>query len=315
MQADMTRIAIIGAGQVGATTAMRIAESGLADVVMVDIVEGLAAGKALDLMHAAPLVPHNSMVEGSDDFSRIRGAGIVVVTAGLPRMPGMTREELLEKNADIMKSVAGHIRQHCPESIVLVVSNPLDVMTYLCLRLTGFPRERVIGMAGVLDSARFISHVAGALEVKNSKVRTMIIGSHGDSMIPLVEHTSVKGTPIREVLDDSSIHELVERTRNAGAEIVSCLRKGSAFYAPAAAILKMVRCMLEDSDEVLPASVLLEGEYSLSDVCIGVPVRLCSSGLKEIVKLELSDADQRRLEKSAAIVKVSIACLKEKGYF
>ena len=311
----MTKIAIIGAGQVGATAAQRIAESGIADMVMVDIVDGIAAGKALDLMHAAPLIPHNSRIEGSADFSAIRGARIVVVTAGLPRQPGMTREDLLEKNADIMRSVCEHIKKHCPESIVLVVSNPLDVMTYLAWKLTGFPRERVIGMGGVLDTARFTAQLAEVLEIHNSRIKALVIGPHGKGMMPLASHTTVNGTPLAEFLDEKTIAESVERTNNAGAEVVEHLKKGSAFYAPAAAIMKMVSAMIDQKDDVLPASVVLQGEYDLDDVTIGVPVLLCEAGLKQIVTIDLSSDEKEQLKAGADSIRKSIDHLKAKGYF
>jgi len=302
----MSKIAVIGAGQVGATTAMRIAENKLADVVLVDIVKGMAQGKALDMLQAAPIVGHNFLIEGSDDFSAIKGCNIVIVTAGLPRMPDMSREDLLKKNASIMKSVAGHIRKYAPDSIVIVVSNPLDVMTYLCLKITGFPKERVIGMAGVLDSSRFITFIAQEIECSVKDVKTMVLGSHGDSMIPLIEQTTIRGKPITDALDSDTLNKLVERTKNGGAEIVGYLKNGSAFYAPAASVYKMVKCILEDDEEIIPASVLLEGEYGLKDVCIGVPVKLCKAGLKEIVKLALSEDEKKKLQESASIVRKNL---------
>lgn len=302
----MPKVAIIGAGQVGSTTAMRIAEAKLADVVLVDIVKGLAQGKALDMMQAAPIVGHNCNITGSDDFSAIKGSNIVVVTAGLPRMPGMSREDLLEKNTGIMKSVAENIKKYSPEAVVIVITNPLDVMTYLCIKLTGFSQERVIGMGGVLDSSRLSSFIAQELECSVKDVKAIVLGSHGDSMIPLAEHTTVKGKPITDFVDSETLNKLVERTKNAGAEVVKHLKTGSAFYAPSASVYKMVKCMLEDDEEILPCSVLLKGEYGLNDVCIGVPVKLCSKGVKEIIELELSDSDKKKLEESAAKIKEKI---------
>jgi len=301
----MKKIAIIGAGQVGATTAHRIAEKGLGNIVLIDVVESVK-GKALDLLEAAPIEGHDCRIIGSTDYKEIRDSDIVVVTAGLPRKPGMTREDLLEKNKEIVKEAAENIKKYAPNSIVIVVTNPLDVMSYLVLKTTGFDTKRVIGMAGILDSTRFRAFIADELDVSKRDVDAMVLGSHGDTMVPIPEYTTVAGIPITELLSKEKIKEVIERTRNAGAEIVSYLKTGSAYYAPSAAVAEMVEAIINDSRRLVPASAYLQGEYGYSDLYMGVPVKLGKNGIEKIYELKLSKEAKGQLDKSAGIIKANI---------
>jgi len=300
------KVTVIGAGNVGATTAQRIFERELADVALVDIVPGLAAGKALDMMESAPVVRTDRCIVGSDDYEIVRGSDVIVITAGLPRKPGMSREDLLQKNAEIVRSVVEKCAKQAPDAVMIVVSNPLDVMTHLAYRVSGFDKRRVMGMAGVLDSARFQYFIADALNVSVKDVSAIVLGGHGDQMVPLPRYSTVCGVPVTELLPADKIDELIERTRRAGAEIVELLKTGSAYYAPSAAILSMVESILLDAKRVQPVSVLLDGEYGIHGVFVGVPVSLGKGGVERVIELELTDSELELLHKSAESVRENI---------
>jgi len=304
------KLTVVGAGNVGATTAQRLAESGFAnEVVLLDIVEGMPKGKALDLWEAAPVVGTDTRLTGGTDYGLAEGSDLVVVTAGLPRKPGMSRDDLLKKNAEIVGGVAEEIRDRCPEAIVIVVSNPLDVMAYVALKTTGFDRRRIIGMAGVLDAARFRSFIALELDVSVRDVSAFVLGGHGDSMVPLPRYSTVAGIPLPHLLSQERIEALVERTRKGGGEIVELLGTGSAFYAPSAAVVEMAESIVRDRNRILPCAAWLAGEYGLSDVFVGVPVKLGAGGLKEIVEIELTGEEKKALHASAAHVKETMSKL------
>jgi len=305
----MPKVAFVGAGNVGATAAVFLAEANIADVVLIDVVEGLAAGKALDLLAAAPLRGNSFEVTGATDLAAVEGADVIVTTAGLARRPGMDRMDLLVKNAGISSGIAEGIARHAMGAVVVNVTNPLDVITENYLRRTDFPRERIIGMAGVLDSARFAAFLAEALKVSAKDVHAMVLGGHGDSMVPLVSSATVGGVPVEKLLPPEKISPIVERTRKAGAEVVALLKTGSAFVSPAAAAVRMVRAILLDERRLMPASVRLEGEYGHEGVCLGVPVVLGRYGVREIVEVELSADEKAALDRSAAAVREGIAAL------
>lgn len=297
------KVSIIGAGAVGATLAHRVLESGLANVVLLDIFKNIAIGKALDLSDASPVVGHERDIIGTDDYKNIESSDIVVITAGLPRKPGMTRDELVCKNAGIIKDVALKVKTYAPESIVIVVTNPLDVMTYLTYKITGFSKNRVIGMAGVLDGSRFIYLIASSLGVPRSSVKTFILGSHGDTMVPLVSNTTVGSKPLAEVMDSQKIDAIVKKTCDRGAEIVSLLGLGSAYYSPSAAVFKMIEAILKDTKETLVASAYLEGEYQERGLFIGVPCKIGKAGVEGIVELTVSGQEKAAFAKSAKAIK------------
>ncbi len=297
------KVSIIGAGAVGATLAHRVLESGIADVVLLDIFKNIALGKAMDLSDASPVVAHESTIIGTDDYKDIGSSDIVVITAGLPRKPGMTRDELISKNAVIIKDVALKVKAHAPKSIIIVVTNPLDVMTYLTYKVTGFPKNRVIGMAGLLDGSRFIYLIASALGVPRSSVETYVLGSHGDTMVPLISKTKVGGKPVTEVMDNAKLQAIVKRTCDRGAEIVSLFGSGSAFYSPSAAVFKMIESILKDKKETITASAYLEGEYGLSDLYIGVPCKIGNGGIEEVVQFDISSQEKAALTRSAEAIK------------
>ncbi|MFH1069592.1 MAG: malate dehydrogenase [Candidatus Glassbacteria bacterium] len=304
------KISVIGAGNVGATTACKIVEKELAnEVVVLDIVEGIPQGKALDLWESAPIEGFDTRCVGTNDYKDTADSDIVVVTAGLPRKPGMSRDDLQETNAKIVKSVAENLKNTSPQAIVIVVSNPLDVMTYALMKVTGFPARKVFGMAGVLDTARFRSFIALELHVSVRDISAMVLGGHGDSMVPLVRYTTVAGVPIGELLDQAAIERLVQRTRDGGAEIVKYLKTGSAYYAPAAAVVEMVDSVVNDKKRILPCACWLTGQYGLKDVYVGVPAKLGSRGVEEVIELELSDQDRAALHKSAEDVRNNMAKL------
>lgn len=303
----MTKVSIIGAGNVGATLAMRIAEADLADVVLVDILEGIPAGKAMDLTDAAPIIGHNCKIIGTRDYNLIEGSKIVVITAGFPRTPGMSREELVLKNSSIVKEAIDSIKIFCPDSIIIVVTNPLDSMTYLAYKESGFPRNRVMGMAGVLDTSRFIALITEAAGVRNKDVKAYILGSHGDTMVPVLSHTKIKGKPILKALNRDKIDEIVKRTKNRGAEIVNLLKTGSAYYAPSASVFSMVRAVLRNTKEILCVSCFLDGEYGLKDICIGVPAKIGKNGIEKIIELKLTEEERIEFKNSAqAIIRGTI---------
>jgi malate dehydrogenase len=294
------RVTVVGSGFVGATTAMRVAQQGLADeVVMVDVVEGLPQGLALDLNQSSPVEGFGPVLRGTNDYADSGGSDVVVITAGLPRQPGMSRMDLLGKNADIMRQVAERVRETSPGAILIVVSNPLDEMTFLAADVTGFPRERVMGMAGTLDTARLRYFIAEELGVPPGSVEAMTLGSHGESMVPLPGRATVQGKPLRDLVDEATLERLYQRTRDAGAEIVRYLKKGSAYYAPSASVAQMVGALVGDRSEVLPACVWATGQYGISDVFVGLPARLGRNGVEEIVELDL-EADEIAALRQAA---------------
>lgn len=304
------KVAVFGAGNVGATVAQRIVERELADVVLLDVVEGLPQGKALDMAEAAPVEGYDAKIVGSNNPTDAAGADLAVVTAGIARKPGMSREDLLATNAKIVGGIADAIRQHAPEAIVVVVTNPLDVMTWLVFERTGFPPERVMGMAGVLDSARFRAFIAMELGVSVKDVEAMVLGGHGDSMVPLPRYATVGGVPLGALLPQERIQALIQRTRNGGAEIVSLLKTGSAYYAPASAVVAMVGSILRDEHRVLPACVRLDGQYGLREVFAGVPVVLGNGGVEMVVELELTPDELSALHASAEEVRATYGRLK-----
>lgn len=305
----MSKVSVIGAGNVGATAVYYIAEKNLADIVMVDVVEGLAASKALDYQHAAPLRGYSIQITGTTDYAAIEGSEVVVITAGVARKPGMDRMDLLKTNVGIAKTAAQAIARHAPEAVVIVVTNPLDVICLVALRETGFALKKVVGQAGVLDAARFRYFIAESLEVWPGDVQAMVLGGHGDEMVPLIGHTTVGGLPIGELLDAATIDRLVERTRKGGGEIVAHLKTGSAYYAPGASTARMVEAVLKDEKRLLAASVYLRGEYGFQDLFLGVPVILGRGGAERVVELPLTDSERRALEASAAAVRRGVADL------
>ncbi len=303
---------MIGAGNVGATAGQKIAERNIADeVVFVDVVEGLPQGRALDMMESAPVEGFNTKVRGTNDFSEISGSDVIVVTAGLARKPGMTRSDLLDKNASIMSGVSEHIRKEAPNSIVIVVTNPMDIMTYLTFRKTGFDRKKVIGMAGVLDTSRFRTFVAEALGMYPSQVTGFVLGGHGPSMVPVISNTSVGGVPLTQLMSREKIEQIVQRTRMGGDEIVNFLKTGSAFYAPASSIYEMVKSIALDERKVLPCSAFLDGEYGIRDIYTGVPVVLGSGGIERVLELQISQEESTALKGSADAVRKDVELLKE----
>ena len=297
------KISIIGSGHVGATAALKIAEKELGDVVMLDILEGIPQGLGLDLYESSPIEGFDSAVKGTNNYEDTKDSDIVVVTAGLARKPGMSREDLLLKNTEIIKSVIDQVKKFSPNSILIMITNPLDIMTQLAKKVSGFPKNRVMGMAGILDSGRFRSFIAEALNVSVKDVHTMVLGGHGDAMVPLPRYTTVSGIPITELISADKINAMVERTRKGGGEIVKLLKTGSAYYAPSSAAAEMAEAIIKDTKRILPCSAYLEGEYELNDVYVGVPVKLGSNGVEDIIELKLTADELSALKKSAGIVK------------
>ena len=297
------KITVIGAGNVGATTAQQIIETGLADVVLVDIVEGLPQGKALDLIEAAPVVGYDVRITGTNDYADTAGSKIIVVTSGLARQPGMSRDDLMAKNAGIVGSVVKQAAAVSPDAIIIVVTNPLDAMCHVALKASGFPSERVIGMAGVLDSARFRAFIAAELEVSVRDIRGFVLGGHGDTMVPLPRYSTVGGVPITELMSAERIEQLVERTRNGGAEVVALLKTGSAYYAPAASVVEMVEAILRDRRRVLPCAAYLRGEYGIDGLYVGVPVVLGNGGVEKVIEISLTDDERAAFNRSADAVR------------
>lgn len=307
----MKKITVIGAGNVGATTAQRLAEKEFAEeVILLDVVEGIPQGKALDMLESGPVEPFDTYLKGTNDYSDTKNSDIIIITAGLARKPGMSRDDLLIANADIVKSVTEKSVEHSPQAIIIVVSNPLDVMTYVAFKVSGFERHRVIGMAGILDTARFRTFIANELEVSVKDVDAMVLGGHGDSMVPLVRYTTIGGIPLTEFLSKDKIEKLVDRTRKGGIEIVNYLKTGSAYYAPSSAAVEMVESIVKNKKRILPCSAFLTGEYDLHNVFCGVPVRLGKEGILNIVKLNLLPEELNALKKSAADVLENIKKLK-----
>jgi malate dehydrogenase len=307
----VNKITVVGAGNVGATTAQRVAEKELAKtVVMVDIAEGIPQGKGLDQWQSAPIELYDSRVIGTNGYDESAGSDLVIITAGIARKPGMSRDDLLNTNAGIVKQVAENIKQSSPNAIVIVVSNPLDVMCYVAKQFTGFPRERVIGMAGVLDTARYRSFLAEALDVSVRDIQAMVLGGHGDTMVPLVSYTSVSGIPITQLMERAKLDAIVDRTRNGGAEIVKHLKTGSAYYAPSAGAVQMAEAIVFDQRRILPCSAWLEGEYGMKGLFLGVPCLLGRNGLERIITVELTADERAALEKSAQAVREPMGVLK-----
>ena len=297
-------ITVVGAGNVGATAAQRLAEKELAKtVVLVDVLEGVPQGKGLDQWQSAPIESYDTRVMGTNSYDETAGSDIVVITAGIARKPGMSRDDLLNTNAGIVKSVSEQIARSSPHAIIIVVSNPLDVMCYVAKHVTGFPRERVLGMAGVLDTARYRAFLAEALDISVRDIQAMVLGGHGDTMVPLISYTTVSGIPITQLLEKSKLDAIVDRARNGGAEIVKFLKTGSAYYAPSAAAVQMVEAIVLDQRRILPCSAWLEGEYGMSGLFLGVPCKLGEGGLKQIVEVELTAEERTALEKSADAVR------------
>jgi malate dehydrogenase len=310
---SMTKVTVVGAGNVGSNTARRIAERNLADeVVMTDIVEGLPQGLALDINQSAPVVGFETLVTGSNDYADTAGSDVVVITAGMPRKPGMSRMDLLDTNAEIVGGVADQVAEHSPNCVIIVVSNPLDEMTYLASIVSGFSKERVMGMAGVLDSSRLRFFIAEKLDVPPTSVEAMTLGSHGDEMVALPRHATVEGKPLPELLDDAELEELFRHTRDAGAEIVGYLKKASAFYTPSASATRMVEAIAGDTNEVLPVCAWTTGQYGISGVYVGVPARLGRTGVKEIVELDLDDDERTRLTEAAEAIRAKCQELDER---
>jgi malate dehydrogenase len=309
----MKKVSIIGAGNVGSSVALYLAEHKIADVYLMDVVEGLPEGKALDAEEAAPIRRYDVELRGCTDFSCLTDSDVVVITAGIARKPGMSRDDLLNTNAKIIKSVSEKTAEFAPNSIVIMVTNPLDVMTYLTLKTTGFALKRVVGMAGVLDSIRFRYFVAQKLGVSVTDTTAMVLGGHGDSMVPLPRYSTVAGIPITELMSKDDIDKLIERTRKGGAEIVSYLKTGSAYYAPAASVAKMVECIIRDKRRILPCSAYLRGEYGIDGMFVGVPVLLGKNGVEKIIELELIPEELEALHTSASAVKAVIEQLESTG--
>jgi malate dehydrogenase len=303
------KVTVVGAGNVGATTAQRIVEADLADVVMVDVAGDLAAGKALDMMESAPILGWNARLEGGSDYAPTAGSQVCVITAGLARKPGMSRDDLLAKNTDILREVVSELVRYSPDTILIVVTNPLDAMCEVARRVSGFPRERVFGMAGVLDAGRMRWFIADALKVSVEDVDAFVLGGHGDTMVPLPRYATVNGIPLPQLLAAEQIEAINQRTRNGGAEIVNYYKQGSAYYAPSAAAFEMVAAVLQDKKKILPCAVLLQGEYGLSGLFVGVPAKLGRRGVEQVIELELTADEKAELEKSAAAVRGLIAAL------
>jgi malate dehydrogenase len=307
----MNKITVVGAGNVGATLAQRVAEKELArEVVLVDVVEGIPQGKGLDQWESAPIEGFDTRIQGTNSYGPAEGSELFLVTAGIARKPGMSRDDLVKTNVEIIKSVSLEIKRCAPEAIIVMVSNPLDVMCWVAKTVTGFPRERVIGMAGVLDTARYRSFLAAALDVSVEDIQAMVLGGHGDTMVPLISYTTVSGIPVTQLMDAKRLEEIVQRTRTGGAEIVGLLKTGSAYYAPSAATAQMAEAIAKDKKRVLPCSAWLEGEYGTKGVYLGVPCKLGANGLEQIIEVTLTPKEKAELEKSAAAVRETMAVVK-----
>ena len=304
------KISVIGAGFVGATAAHWAAEKELGDVVLMDILEGIPQGKALDLFEASPVEGFDSRVIGTNGYEDTKNSDVVIVTSGVPRKPGMSREDLLDINRKIIESVVGEVVKKSPNTILIMVTNPLDTMTYLAYKKSGLPKERVMGMAGILDTARFRAFIAMELGVSVEDIQALLLGGHGDEMVPLPRYTTVSGIPLSQLLPKETIDRLVDRARKGGGEIVNLLKTGSAFYAPSAGAIQMAEAILKDKKRILPCCVYLNGEYGLKDICFGVPVKLGAKGVESIIELELTEEERKLVAKSAESVKKSIAELK-----
>lgn len=306
------KVTVVGAGNVGANTAQKIAAKELADVVLVDVIEGVPQGKGLDMLESAPVEGYDVSIVGTNGYDETADSDIVVITAGIARKPGMSRDDLLYTNNDIIKGVTEQVAKRSPNAILILVTNPLDAMCWTAFKASGFPRERVIGMAGVLDTARFRTFIAEELNVSFENVTAMVLGGHGDTMVPLVRFTNISGIPLSELTDQATIDRLVQRTRDGGAEIVKYLKTGSAYYAPAASTCEMVESILKDKKKVLPCAAYLEGEYGINGVYVGVPVKLGAKGIEQIYEIKLTDDEAAALKKSAAAVQELVDVIKKK---
>jgi malate dehydrogenase len=307
----VNKITVVGAGNVGATTALYLAQKELArEIVLVDVVEGTPQGKGLDQWETAPIEGFDARVIGSNGYAEAAGSELFVVTAGIARKPGMSRDDLLRTNVDIVKSVALEIKKCAPKAFVIVVSNPLDTMCYVMKEVLGAPRNRVVGMAGVLDTARFRSFISLAIDVSVEDIQAMVLGGHGDTMVPLISYTTVSGIPLTQMMPAEAIEKLVQRTRNGGAEIVAFLKTGSAYYAPAAGAVQMAEAIVKDKKRVLPCSAWLEGEYGMKDIFLGVPCKLGAGGLEQVFEIDMNPAERAALAKSGDAVRESIAAVK-----
>ena len=310
----VNKITVIGAGNVGATAAQRACEKELAEVVLVDVVEGLPQGKGLDLCEAAPVEKHDAYVTGSNDYDATAGSDVIIVTAGIARKPGMSRDDLIKTNAGIVNTVVKAAAEKSPDAVFILVSNPLDAMCHVALKASGFPSERVIGMAGVLDSARFRYFIAEALQVSVENTHAFVLGGHGDTMVPLPRFSTVAGIPITELLPEDKIKAMCERTANGGAEIVSLLKTGSAYYAPSSGAVEMAEAILKDKNKILPCATYLTGQYGYNDLYIGVPVKLGKGGVKEVIEIELKPEEKSALDKSADAVRGLVKTLADLGF-
>ncbi|MBI4203199.1 MAG: malate dehydrogenase [Chloroflexi bacterium] len=306
------KVTIVGAGQVGATAAQRIYERGYADVVLVDIVEGLPQGKALDMLESGPVVGSDANIIGTNSYEETAGSDVVVITSGIARRPGMSRDDLLFTNMGIIEGVTKQVARHSPASIIIVVTNPLDAMCHAALDASGFPRERIIGQAGILDTARFRTFLSQELHVSVRDISTYVLGGHGDTMVPLVGYTTVGGVPVSNLIPKARLDQIVQRTRDGGGEIVNLLKTGSAYYAPSAGVTEMVDSIILDQKRILPCTVLLKGEYGQNNLFIGVPVKLGAKGLEEIIQLKLSAEEEAMLKKSAGAVQELVDVMKKK---
>jgi malate dehydrogenase len=307
----VNKITVVGAGNVGATAAQRVAEKELArTVVMVDVAEGIPQGKALDQWQSAPIEGFDSRVIGTNGYEETKDSDIVIITAGIARKPGMSRDDLLNTNAGIVKSVAEQVAKSSPNAILIIVSNPLDVMCYVAMKASGFPRERVIGMAGVLDTARYRAFLASELDCSVRDIQAMVLGGHGDTMVPLISYTSVSGIPITQLMDRATLDKIVDRTRNGGAEIVKHLKTGSAYYAPSAGAVQMAEAIVNDQRRILPCAAWLEGEYGMSGLYLGVPCKLGKRGLEQVIEVQLTPDEKAALQKSADAVREPMAAVK-----
>ena len=303
------KVTVVGAGNVGATVAHRLADKQLADVVLIDIIEGEPQGKGLDLLEAGPVEGYDVRVTGTNDYKDTADSDIVVITAGFPRKEGMSRDDLLKKNFEIVKATVGPVKKYSPKAILIVVTNPLDAMVQAAYKLSGFPKNRVIGMAGILDTARYRSFIAEALDVSVQNVDGFVLGGHGDTMVPVPRYTSVAGIPVADLIAKDKLDAIIDRTRNGGGEIVKLLKAGSAFYAPSAAVVEMVDAIFHDRKKILPCAAYLEGEYGIQGLYVGVPVKLGANGIEEIVELKLTAEEKAGLDKSAASVRELVSVI------
>lgn len=303
------KVTVIGSGNVGSTVAQRVADKQLADVVLLDILDGVPQGKSLDMLEAGPIEGYDVQVKGTTNYADTAGSDVIVMTAGLARQPGMSRDDLLKKNHEVVKGAIGEAAKHSPKAIIIVVTNPLDAMAQTALRVSGFPKQRVIGMAGVLDTARYRAFLAEALNVSVQNVQGFVLGGHGDTMVPIPRYTTVAGIPVTELLPKDKLDAIIARTRSGGAEIVNLLKKGSAYYAPSAAVVEMIEAIFMDRKKILPCAAYLEGEYGIRGVFAGVPVKLGAGGIEEILEIKLTQEESAELKKSAAAVQQLVSVI------